>query len=77
MVGVAPHQAAQTIGVGELARVFLQVQHDAGAALGARDGLDREVPVRAGRPAHGFIRRGGGTGAVNDLDASSATMNAE
>ena len=68
VVGVAAHQRAQPHRIGEFLRLLLQVQHHAGAALGPRDGLDRELPVGARLPAHGFLRRGIGT-ARKHLDA--------
>ena len=52
MIGVAAYQRTQPPAVGELFRVFLQVQHDGGASLRPLDRLDRELAVSLRLPAH-------------------------
>src|SRR5665213_3444730 len=48
VIGVAAHQGAQAETVGKLLGLGLQVQYHAGAALGARHGLDRELAIGTG-----------------------------
>ena len=57
VVRVALDQGAQSIVVGELLGVRLQVQDDTRAALRARQRLDREIALRARFPAHRCLRR--------------------
>src|SRR3970282_1551341 len=55
VIRVAPDERAYAIGVGELTRVRFEVERDGGAALGARDGLHRELAIRARFPANARI----------------------
>ncbi len=55
MVGVAADERAQPIRIGEFLCVSLQVKRDSGAPFGARYGFDREIPLRAGFPAHACV----------------------
>jgi hypothetical protein len=56
VVGIAADQAAQPHRIGELARVRLEVQRDAGTALRQRHRLHGELAVGAGLPVHAGFR---------------------
>ena len=61
VVGVFLDDVAQTVAVGELVFTGLQVQDDAGAALGFVDGGHFEVALAFRRPVHAFARSSAGT----------------
>src|ERR1017187_767258 len=67
VIGIAAHQSAQPEGVDKLLGFRFQMQHHAGTALLARDGLDRELPVSARFPAYRRLSRGVGA-ATEQLD---------
>src|ERR1017187_3427344 len=67
VIGIAAHQSAQPEGVDKLLGFRFQMQHHAGTALLARDGLDRELPVSARFPAYRRLSRGVGA-AAEQLD---------
>ena len=52
MIGIAAHQRTQAPAVSKLFGVFFQMQHDGGAARGVVQGLDGELAIGLGLPAH-------------------------
>lgn len=67
MVGVLLDDAAQAPAIGEVVLVVLEVQDDAGAALGLVDGFDVELAFTARGPVHAFAGGQAGTAGV-DVD---------
>ncbi len=67
VVGVLLDDIAQTPAIGEFFLVLLQMQDDAGTALGLFDGRDFEFALALRRPVHAFAGRGTGAAAV-DVD---------